>query len=87
MRFDVILKQVTSSHRGQQDVNARSECPNIRRDDPAHASSRPLYQAYIDDLRSIIGTPGEDHLAPVSFSNFTPKPQARSAPTILELGV
>lgn len=52
-----------------------------------HANSRPLYHAYIDDLRSILGTPGEDHLAARQLLELHAEAAGRDAVTILELGV
>ena len=46
-----------------------------------------MYQAYVDDLRSIASTPGEDHFAARQLLELHAEAAGRRAPTILELGV
>jgi predicted O-methyltransferase YrrM len=51
------------------------------------AAGRPLYQDYVDELRGIVGTLGEDHFAARQLLELHAEAARRESPVILELGV
>jgi predicted O-methyltransferase YrrM len=51
------------------------------------AEKRRIYQDYVDELRSIVGTLGEDHFAARQLLELHAEAARRDSVTILELGV